>query len=163
MAGAERQVEMARTEYHAVVRRIHLAGGSLREIARALGLSHQRVQQMVESAGGSWWHRVWHSRNAKRNLICTFCQRTQDQVAKLIAGPAVFICDVCVAQAERNLTSASRPAARGLVLAGEGARVKCSFCRKRRTIDRSLLTSPAANICSECLHACREILIDSTP
>lgn len=32
----ERQVLLARAEYHTAVRRIHLAGGSLREIAEAL-------------------------------------------------------------------------------------------------------------------------------
>ena len=65
LTDAERQVELARTEYHAMVRRMHLAGGSLRDIAHSLELSHQRVQQMVGNAGGSWWHRVWRSRNAK--------------------------------------------------------------------------------------------------
>ena len=29
-------------------------------------------------------------------LKCSFCGKTQDQVKKLIAGPAVFICDECV-------------------------------------------------------------------
>src|SRR5437879_6846212 len=102
LADAERQVETARTEYHTVVRRIHLAGGSLREIAHALDLSHQRVQQMVGNAGGSWWQRVWRSRNARRNLRCTFCGRPNDEVAKLIAGPNVFICDSCVAPGSRG-------------------------------------------------------------
>ena len=43
---AERRALLARGEYHAAVRRLHLAGGSLREIAQALSLSHQRVQQI---------------------------------------------------------------------------------------------------------------------
>src|SRR5258708_37881158 len=101
LTDAERQVELARTEYHAIVRRMHLAGGSLRDIAHSLELSHQRVQQMVGNAGGRWWHRVWRSRNAKRNLICTFCERPDDQVAQLIARPEVVICDACVALAGR--------------------------------------------------------------
>ena len=75
LAEAERQVQTIRTEYHSIVRRMHLAGGSLREIAQALELSHQRVQQMVGGAGGTWWQRVWRSRNARRNLVCTFCER----------------------------------------------------------------------------------------
>src|SRR5437667_12628868 len=91
LAAAEHQVQLARAEYHTIVRRIHLAGGSFRDLAHALELSHQRVQQMVEGAGGSWWHRVWRSRNARHNLICTFCSRTEEQVSKLIAGPGVFI------------------------------------------------------------------------
>lgn len=164
LADAERQVELARAEYHSVVRRIHLAGGSLREIAHSLELSHQRVQQMVHSAGGSWWHRVWRSRNAKRNLICTFCERPESQVAKLIAGPDVFVCDACVALAEQALKTDLPPARRSsLALAREGAKARCSFCRKQRTTDRPLLISPAANMCKDCLHACRQILTDSAP
>ena len=27
---------------------------------------------------------------------CSFCGKSQDDVAKLIAGPAVYICDECV-------------------------------------------------------------------
>ena len=27
---------------------------------------------------------------------CSFCNKTQDQVRKLIAGPNAFICDECV-------------------------------------------------------------------
>ena len=31
------------------------------------------------------------------NIRCSFCNKTQDQVKKLIAGPAgVYICDECV-------------------------------------------------------------------
>src|SRR5258708_11724389 len=110
LADAERQVELARIEYHAIVRRMHLAGGSLRDIAHSLELSHQRVQQMVGNAGGRWWHRGWRSRNAKRNLICTFCERPDDQVAQLIAGPEGFICDACVAPADRTKNGGSRAA-----------------------------------------------------
>src|SRR5258708_14506921 len=150
LADAERQVELARIEYHAIVRRMHLAGGSLRDIAHSLQLSHQRVHQMVGSAGGSWWHRVWRSRNAKRNLICTFCERPDNQVAKLIAGPEVFICDACVALAERTRNGGSRAARDPFTLAKEGAKVRCSFCRQRRPAERPVLASCAASDCCDC-------------
>ncbi len=29
-------------------------------------------------------------------LICSFCGKAQDEVKKLIAGPAVYICDECI-------------------------------------------------------------------
>src|SRR2546425_3047307 len=92
-AEAERQALLARADYHTAVRRLHLAGGSLREIAQALSLSHQRVQQIVNVAGGSWWRRVWRTRNMTRDLVCTWCDRPSSEVAKLIAGPKVFICE----------------------------------------------------------------------
>ena len=36
-------------------------------------------------------------RNSDDKVRCSFCNKTQDQVRKLIAGPAgVYICDECV-------------------------------------------------------------------
>jgi hypothetical protein len=32
----------------------------------------------------------------KRRLRCSFCGKTDREVSKLLAGPAVFICDACV-------------------------------------------------------------------
>jgi len=34
--------------------------------------------------------------NDSKLLYCSFCGKSQDEVKKLIAGPAVFICDECV-------------------------------------------------------------------
>ena len=36
------------------------------------------------------------STNNKNILYCSFCGKSQHEVRKLIAGPTVFICDVCV-------------------------------------------------------------------
>lgn len=163
LAETEHKVQLARTEYYAIIRRMHLAGGSLREISQALGLSHQRVQQMVQETGGSWWQRIWSSRNLKENLICTFCKRSQNELSKLIAGPKVFICDQCVAKAESVVTGRGIPASSDfLVLVKQGSRARCSFCRKGRTADRILLTGYAGNICGECLDVCRQVLQDSS-
>jgi hypothetical protein len=46
----QHEIERARADYNHAVRRLHSGGGSLREIAENLGLSHQRVHQIVESA-----------------------------------------------------------------------------------------------------------------
>jgi hypothetical protein len=34
-------------------------------------------------------------------LQCSFCRKTEDQVAKLVAGPDVYICNECVVVAAR--------------------------------------------------------------
>jgi ATP-dependent protease Clp ATPase subunit len=34
-------------------------------------------------------------------LQCSFCKKTEDEVAKLVAGPEVYICNECVAVARR--------------------------------------------------------------
>src|SRR5438034_9193273 len=130
LADAERQALLARADFHTAVRRLHLGGGSLREIAQALGISHQRVQQIVASAGGTWWQRVWHSRSLKRDTVCTFCERPPSEVAKLIAGPNVYICDACVALAQRVATEGS---SRGAMAPARSLTARCSFCGRLRS------------------------------
>src|SRR3954447_803296 len=44
----ETQAAHARIDYHAAIKKLQASGGSLREIAEALDLSHQRVHQIVE-------------------------------------------------------------------------------------------------------------------
>ena len=146
LAEAERQVLVARGDYHVAVRRLHLAGASLREVAQALNLSHQRVQQIVGAAGGSWWQRTWGSRK-RGAAVCTFCERPPSEVAKLIAGPNVFICDRCVEHAEQALA-----AGRGGTFSRAVGR--CAFCSKRR----SVAANSAGRVCDECVRACRGIL-----
>jgi len=185
LTDAERQALLTRADYHTAVRRLHLAGASLREIAQALSLSHQRVQQIVNGAGGSWWRRVWRTRRMPPDAVCTWCDRPPGEVEKLIAGPKVYICDACVASAEQAASSGAAappppaPVARGLGRArrssgprqgSEGGRApftssmktsvaqRCAFCGKRAKGSRSLVTAPAGHVCTDCLRVCREIL-----
>jgi ClpX C4-type zinc finger len=170
---AERDAEVARADFHRAVRRLHLRGASLRELAASLGLSHQRVHQIVESAGGS---RRWLRRDQVRPdpllLVCTFCGRDQKQVQKLIAGPSVYICDGCSALARAVVSSGEpvRTEAGWLTATPEREQqvnVPCSFCGKRRdqvagmagSTARTARKVPAA-ICTECLDLCEEIITE---
>ena len=36
------------------------------------------------------------AKNSDKQLRCSFCGKSQDQVRRLIAGPNVFICDECI-------------------------------------------------------------------
>lgn len=157
LAEAERRVLTTRADYHAAIRRLHLAGASLREIAEAVSLSHQRVQQIVNVSGGSWWSRAWRTRRTTRDAVCTWCDRPPSEVEKLVAGPNVYICDGCVAavgRVERGTGKATGP----LKLARIGSRDRCSFCRKRASETRELVTGPAAHICADCLRITRDIM-----
>lgn len=147
---AERDVEVARAEFHRAVRRLHLHGSSLRELAAGLGLSHQRVHQIVEEAGGSRrWIRIrdgghGQGRNeagqtglsrTHQRLSCTFCGKTQNQVRKLIAGPGVFICGGCVTLARHVIAdSVTVTTERGPihVVPEQQPRARCNFCGKQR-------------------------------
>jgi hypothetical protein len=133
-AAAERQADLARADYHHAVRRLHLAGASLRDVAQALGISHQRVQQIVHANGGTWWSFIWRGRRVKPDMICSFCGLPSGQVAKLIAGPKVYICDACVGAAEQVLRGETpKEAARGapMELVPFSSKARCSFCRRK--------------------------------
>jgi hypothetical protein len=151
LAAAEHEALLARADYNTAIRRLHLGGASLRDIAQALSISHQRVQQVVSAAGGSWWQ-VWRRRGNARDAVCSWCNRSPREVEKLIAGPKVYICDVCVARSERALRD------RDL---GPGRNHRCDFCRKRAGARRVVVAGPP-NVCGECLRVCREIL-DASP
>jgi hypothetical protein len=154
LAAAERTAGLARAEYNTIIRRIHLGGASLREIAAALGISHQRVQQIVDDAGGSWW------KPRTRDTVCTFCGRPPSEVSKLISGPNVFICDSCVTLAERCLSRSPGETACGVLALAEGGRASCSFCGKRRSDGRPIVIGPTSNACNACIALCRQILED---
>jgi hypothetical protein len=156
LAEAERKVLTLRGEYHTAIRRMHLAGASLREIAQALSLSHQRVQQIVTTSGGSWWRRVWRTRRSMDGAVCTWCHRPPSEVTKLVAGPNIYICDACVTAASSVGSGTLKKAP--LKLAKAGLLERCTFCHKRSSNTRVVVTGPEANICSECLRVCREIM-----
>lgn len=155
---AEHEAEVARAEFHRAVRHLQLAGGSLREIADALGLSHQRVHQIVESAGGS---RRWRSRRpAGEKPACSFCGRDQKHTKALIGGPGAYICDRCIPRADEAL--ASEPtnnftSGRMQAVSGEARAVRCSFCAKCRYQVPGMAATMGTRICSECLDLCHEI------
>ena len=44
-----------------------------------------------------------------RRLACSFCGKSDADVAKLVAGPRAYICDECVAVARRLMESGDAP------------------------------------------------------
>ncbi|GLZ33703.1 hypothetical protein Lesp02_58910 [Lentzea sp. NBRC 105346] len=114
-SAAQDTAELAKADYHHAVRRLHAAGGSLREIAEALSLSHQRVHQIVAARRES-------------GPSCSFCFAGQNHVAKLVAGPSELICDTCVGKAQANATGdCSFCGENGPVFQREDARI-CDGC-----------------------------------
>jgi hypothetical protein len=178
----ERAVDLARAEFRYAVRKLHLAGASLRETGDALNLSHQRVHQLVEEAEGGG--RGWRSFTARADrprrgeLACSFCGKSQKEVRKLIAGPGLIaICDTCVGQAGQVLATGevaatplssirAVPLPRKAADLGDAADVaKCSFCGKDRyQVDGIALaagtTTASVSVCTECVALCEEIIND---
>lgn len=163
LSAAEHDARAARADYHHAVRRLHVAGAPLREVAQALGISHQRVQQMVKATGGTWWTRMWRTRRISPDMTCSFCLRPSEHVEKLIAGPEVFICDACVLSAEQVLRT-KKPKGTGHQRMEPIGTVKtrCSFCGRKPSKARGMAGAAEGIVCSECLELCRRILDDSS-
>jgi Clp amino terminal domain, pathogenicity island component len=62
----QHDADRAKLDYHHAIRRLHAAGGSMREIAEALDLSHQRVHQIVEGDEPVWGRMGWAPRGSRR-------------------------------------------------------------------------------------------------
>jgi ClpX C4-type zinc finger len=173
---AQHAAEQARADYHHAIRRLHAAGGSLREIAEALRLSHQRVHQIIDEAAEParpWWRR----RGRRRGPMgpCSFCGRSREECAKLIAGPGVFVCDRCVARATRLSVGGVAVAdwtEAPMRLEPSDSQATCSFCGKQARQVGFLVAGrpPAARggkfgqdarICDECLDLCLAILAET--
>jgi hypothetical protein len=173
---SQHAAERAKADYHHAIRRLHAAGGSLREIAEALHLSHQRVHQIINEAPeptGPWWRR--RGRRREPAGPCSFCGRSRQERAKLIAGPGVFICERCVAQASRLAPGAAVDdrAEAPMLLEPPGSEASCSFCGKQARQVAFLAISGMASaptgkpgqgvrICDECLELCSKILAEPT-
>jgi ATP-dependent protease Clp ATPase subunit len=80
-------------------------------------------------------------------LRCSFCGRAQKKVAKLIAGPGVYICTDCVVLA-RSWPAVSAP--------GQ----TCSFCGKWDPGKARVVARGAVAICGQCLDLCDQIVAE---
>ncbi len=183
----EREADLARVGYQHAIRRLHAGGASLREIADALGLSYQRVHQIVDLSAGKGALKT----SASSAMHCSFCGRSQTEVRKIIDGPGVRICDGCVDLALEALDhgEAAEPGlARVVATSPSEPKARCSFCGQRRDQVTGLAAAPdrrvvlvkqgghrgtaaksarrlgrgvPPRICAECLDLCVEIVSES--
>src|ERR1700728_3151160 len=111
---------------------------------------------------------------AKSRIKCTFCGKTQDEVAKVIARPSVFICNDCVEICNVVLQDAKvmvEPKPTHIQPVGsldprlENPKLnftqdcqKCSFCAKSPKQIDGFVGDEEVCICNECVGLCNEIL-----
>jgi len=169
LAHAEQAAEAARAEFRGAVHRLVVRGSRSGEVANALGLTGEQLDELVRAAGGAG-----HGDQAGRlalDLTCSFCGRPQHEVRKLIAGPGCYICEACVGLAEA-VVSTGRPAPARLgpvhPVSEQDGLARCSFCGKHRCLvtgmaarlaERGAAAGPVAT-CTECLSLCREIIAE---
>ncbi len=176
----------ARAGYHQAIRRLHAAGGSMREIASALGLSHQRVHQIIgtdgiveveasavtevpapgptasESTGEERGHGSAVAVTAGEDA-CSFCGAPRRELDRLLAAPGpVFICSSCVKQANLAVQHRSARAMRTVPVHDDAT---CSFCGNPSRIGGVMAESDAGHprICSTCTETCRRLVSSEEP
>lgn len=147
LAAAERVVRVAAADHRAAVRRLHDAGGTLRELAPVLGLSHQRVHQLV-------------TRGERLPATdCGFCGRSEQDAGRLLTGLDGRICAGCVARAAELVPTGEDPGAGHPRLHLEpGGRRPCWFCGQVPAGSARVVTGVDGRVCPTCLAACEEVL-----
>jgi hypothetical protein len=158
-----RETDRAKSEFCEAVRQLHASGASLREIADELGLSHQRIHQLVSGTGGGVLQRlgIRRPRQAAPPSSCSFCRAPHSEVRRLVAGPNLWICDRCVRAAGQVVDGVPPPpgGVRGFQLLGADSAATCRFCGKgRRRVER-MVVGEAGPICNHCLVLCLEIVV----
>jgi hypothetical protein len=169
---SQHEADRAQVGYQHAIRSLHAAGASLREIAEALGLSYQRVHQIVDPASGKG-----ALKDATAEAVCAFCGREKIEAGRLIAGPGLFICERCVDLAGEVLAEGhERCDDRTTIVSVDRAdpNSRCGFCGKRRSRVDGIAEAPmrppvgkgaqrrrrGVRICASCVSLCGEILAE---
>jgi ferredoxin len=116
-------------------------------------------------------HQPWRApqpgaRDTQRDqpLACSSCNKRQDEVRKLVAGPTVFICDECIEVCNRILVDdarmlAERPPELGLIeqpsqnWPTKAVGVPCFLCRMTVPVEEALVVENRGVLCAGCADA----------
>jgi hypothetical protein len=169
---SQHEADRSQVCYQHAIRGLHASGASLREIADALGLSYQRVHQIVDPSSGKG-----ALKDATAEAVCAFCGREKTDAGRLIAGPGLFICERCVDLAGEVLAEDDRRSDERTTIATVNpgdAKARCGFCGKRRSDVEGMAEAPmrppvgkgaqrrrlGVRICAACVSLCGEILAE---
>jgi hypothetical protein len=75
---------------------------------------------------------------------CSFCGATEG-VARLVAGPHVFVCESCVRGGNQEIFQG-------------GPEDRCSFCNRLSSDSPQALATAHHSICANCMSTCAQIL-----
>jgi hypothetical protein len=172
LIGLQHEAELAQVRYQHTIRRLHGAGGSLREIAEALGVSYQRVHQIVDLAAGKG-----AVKECRATAVCSFCGADKSTARRLIAGPGVLVCEQCVIWAQDLLGGGGERVSEQIRLVDldpANRKARCSFCGKKRQRVAGMVEAPyqppagkfarpsdSPRLCNHCLTLCDEILSEA--
>jgi ClpX C4-type zinc finger protein/ClpA/ClpB-like protein len=125
---------------HLLLALARVTDGLAAEVLREVGLDEQALRKRL----------------ARASCRCSFCEREGVDVAHLVAGPGVFICERCVDDAS-DLTAQPVETVSGPLELTTKDSAACSFCGKSSRQVAHIVAGPQALICDECVALCREI------
>ncbi|MCC7108763.1 MAG: ClpX C4-type zinc finger protein [Deltaproteobacteria bacterium] len=131
---ADWSASKARSTFNAAVASLAASGATVREIGHALGMSHQRVHQLIGY--------VW----------CSFCGAARAERGALVVGNRCYICDRCIAAATRVVATGRRTRRRPVIRRSNAG--VCSFCGHSGS---QAAAGASASICAGCLRLSREL------
>lgn len=85
-------------------------------------------------------------------LHCSFCNKAQKKVSKLIAGPEVYICNECVRVCQ-DIIEQERQEHKTVISPDRFAPVSCSLCGMLTPPSSALLLENRGLLCPVCLDA----------
>ncbi len=95
------------------------------------------------------------------DLHCSFCSKSRAKVAKLIAGPNVYICDECVDLCNDIIVEeieAEAPSGKTRVIAPTG--FSCGLCHFPVEVGSFVTVPDRGLLCATCLDAIRAVTED---
>jgi hypothetical protein len=105
-------------------------------------------------------------------LACSFCNKSQNDVRKLIAGPAVFICDECVEACTNIIADDAQAAGTNADREASGQSAEdsrllghaCALCGfPLLSVDEALGIAERGFLCQACVDAVRAAMAGRKP
>ena len=119
------------------------------EIARQLVHIGTALEETLKKAfGDSWEQQIPQFVDKQAESSCSFCGKAEHEVPRLIAGPAVQICNECVELCSGII--ADEPERKAAVSLHKQERL-CGICMEARDPDELIFLPHAAYMCPGCL------------
>ncbi len=119
------------------------------EIARQLLHIGTALEETLKKAfGDAWEQQIPQFVDKQAESNCSFCAKGEHEVAQLIAGPGVQICNECVELCRGIIADESERKPAGSVRKQERL---CGVCMEARDPDELIFLAHAAYMCPGCL------------
>jgi hypothetical protein len=155
----EDQAYDARAGLHQAIRRLHAAGGSMREIATALGMSHQRIHQIIGADGIVEVESLpVPVASTTPEDACSFCGAPRRELDKLLAAPGhVFVCSSCVGLAALVVEGGEAADMHTVPVEDDAT---CSFCGNPSSVGGVMAEAAKGSprMCARCVSTCQRLL-----